>query len=257
MDDTTDQSKARWYVLAELGIKLISAVGLLVVGCAGWQLQRDIAADRATNEKRAAQARTYLPELRTLSELQLFASATSSMLTSTRDVAGEDLYRRSSETAFLANSLVLPGREPAASITPANSYMSRLSPRTLQMPIVCAALMFGEALAFKARIAGTPTIAGYNYISFNPSLRTLYVAVEPNSPNGIMGMSTSPQSSPCWAIWIPKKGMLVAEYNAAAEGLAGEIVENTARIARSTLAANPELADRYVDIRADVLRSTK
>src|ERR1043165_1422632 len=109
-----DPTKTRWYVAADLLVKILSSIGIIILGLFGWQFQKK---DRAE--------RQFLPTLQSLSELQLASASVATTLRASSSPAESDakLNRLGLRITYLADSLVIPdGDNLAIQISPANAF---------------------------------------------------------------------------------------------------------------------------------------
>lgn len=261
---SADPTKTLWYVAIDLSVRCLSAVGLLFLGYAGWQLQRDGAVARDLVAEREQQGRSYLPQLRTLSELQFASNTAISVFTDPEGSTVASITRHGSRLTYLANSLVLPDGDPIVSITPADRYEGLTGrSHSLKLPLTCTALMLGEALSFEprlrwkanARFSDTEEVTSWDVLFFHNGIRKLLVARSVSAENVTAILHVDSRSAPCWRQWLPQQGLPLPSYRTAVRGLAGELVEGTARVTNTTLAKHSTLAERYVEIRADILHS--
>ncbi len=69
MANEQDPTKSLCYVAADLSIKTISAVGLIVLGIAGWLLQSNAQKQQDSLRVQETHARLYLPPLQALAQI--------------------------------------------------------------------------------------------------------------------------------------------------------------------------------------------
>ena len=191
--------------------------------------------------------------LQSLSELQLAAA---SVATSVRTVAispdsDSKLRRQGLMIVYLADSLAIAeGYEGTKlKVSLAKEFVDRKKrSRSLALPLRCSALMLGELTeaAPQLRIPGKTTL----------TLDVDQHVLKLRYNNVIQYYFVDDRSEPCWAAWLGRQSMDPSDlYAHAVAGLANELEQGMAGVIGDVLRDHSDIADKYVEVRTNVLKS--
>ena len=247
--DPPDRTKTLWYIVCDLGTKAVSSIALVVLGIAGWLLQdraQQIHDDEVRHEQ---QERRYLPMLRTLIELEVALERSARIL---RQTPGGD--RRMIEASHLAGveleaaaySLFIPGDPPV------NVHTPRLqSAEVVAMPLRGAVLMYSQILVQREKIDEWPSEA-------EATLDYASREVKVKSAAAQYVLVLNPDAIGAWRAWMREDRIPVLHLKYANLAfLLEDLRFKSAAITHHTLALHPDLGDRYVSIRNDVVRNVE
>ena len=225
--------------------RVLSAVALAVLGIAGWMLQSRSEDARRTLESRDRSERRYLPTLRSLSELELVLSECASALPK---VWGEEsspdprieLYQR--QLSYVAHSVFLPEGDLSVRVHPPN-YDNELDFRSV--PIRSGSLMLAELLRAQWAVVGIPLESNVRLDSNQRVLRFV---------DGSEYL-VSAAALPAWQKWIGNDQIRVRDLVGPRNVfIADDLRQGAAEQIHAIVMKHPDLGDRYVAIRSEVLR---
>jgi hypothetical protein len=146
-----DYTKTRWYIITDVALKVISAVAVVALGYAGFRLQRDSEAGRTAAAVRDEEERKYLPELRSISEVDVALLETSKEFdwaTLTREEALHEA-RVGAHLTYMGDSLYFRDGEPHVTIVSAKDNVSRASkPAKISTSARLGVLFLGDFMRF-------------------------------------------------------------------------------------------------------------
>jgi hypothetical protein len=261
-----DPTKTRWYAATDLLIKAATAAGLIIIGLIGWRLQRDTTLSRDRLEQQDRAERRFLPMLQSLSELQLAAASVATTLRASDGAHDLDskLRRQGLRITYLADSLVLAEGDRVVHLSPAAEF-ARLGAhsRSLALPLRCSAVMLGELTQVAPQIR---TAKLNSTLAFAKDLHVLTLIsgkpVTHKEANHAAGariyylLPVDSRSETCWTAWLGPTGMDSSDlYADSIAGLAREVEQGAAGVIHDVLDRHRDIADKYVEVRANILRS--
>jgi hypothetical protein len=248
-----DYTKTRHYVYIELFAKVGSALALALLGIAGWQLQARTEESREAADRLERQERSFLPMLRSLSELELTLEDMAGAL---RDGSRteEFLVREpefGSQLRYIAYSVFTPEGDPVVSLKSPDTLQTHDGmDKRISMPLRAAALMYAEILS-SGRFRGMP---GEAMARLDPDGKTLRF-VMPEGDN-VGAFFISPDSFPAWKAWLDRgETQLYVMRKLHLLVLIEDLHFAVTETIHKTLRAHPDLGDKYVTIRSEVLRN--
>lgn len=252
---TRDYTKTGWYVVLDLMVKAITAFGLIVLGYAGWKLQHDVEATRAASDQRERAERKYLPELRSITEVDV-ALLEASKEFDWPTFSAEETVREArvgAHLSYLGESLYFPDAEPAAYLISAADNLSKENnPVEIEASTRTAVLFVAEFMRYaplfrrwEANRDARVTVRGNNLLIVD----SRQVALSINS--------LDPRTAKLWQQWLPRDGatpgQLFREVDLTV--LTDPLDEQLVAVCDDILRRHSDLADKYVEIRSDVLKS--
>jgi hypothetical protein len=258
----TDITKSKPYVLSDLLIKAISAVAIVVLGIAGWRLQRGEQASRRTEddrrlkmEMRERAERIYLPTLRSITEVDLVLAETSADFNwpthSDSEVVQES--RLGGHLAYLGSSLFFPDGEPWIEVVTAEQNADGVtSPTPVKLHVRAAVLMLAELM----RLA--PFLKRMDHKDISVRVANGELRFENERGDEIEALSLDRRAIPAWNLWLPRTGIPLHRliYDVDIDTLADDLHAQLGAIAEDIINKNAEvLSPEYVKIRDEVLRS--
>lgn len=263
--DRHDITKRRWYVLMELGGRLLSAVALALLGFAGWSLQERTASKAHEQEAHDRLVRQYLPMYQSLAVLQLGLSSTSdSTVTREYNNSENSTASRAFRVEYLAHSLYIPRqvsqtRADLVTLTGAEDYGPIGRPaRTFNLPLRDAVLVYADLLRFIPEIVAENAEGKAKWVTFErPTALYFHIRRGAALPGDLI-LSVNGKASDAWARWFPSDGMSVADLaEINPEQFAMELVRGAGEVAHSSLSDNPDLAEKFVAIRTEVVKQAE
>jgi hypothetical protein len=263
-----DYTKHWWYVCADLCLKVLSTIAIVVLGAAGWRLQRDASATRDKSENLEREQRKYLPALQTLRDLQI-ASAMSTIhldeRPTDRSLAAHLLRDDAVRISFAGESLFLPDVDILAHLTPAERFLTMgNASRGTETELRSAAIMLSELLRTCADAQG---MRGRD-LTFAPNGRGIFLIV-PGKNSGpfdpvefLKGnrrralsvsayIKTDNRTTSLWTQWLPASGLPAdAVCSDSARGLTEDVGWNAAMQISRILALHPDIAEKYASLRS-------
>ncbi len=253
-----DYSKTRSVVRTDLTIKAITAIAVASIGFASFRLQRDSTAARDETAKREAQEQQYLPFFRSVSEVDIALAEISAQF-GWQTNSEEEAKRESvlgTRLAYLADSLYFPLQDFQAN-----------EPRVFILTAEDKATGKKDAQAIE--LSGENTVRLLSEVMrITPMLRSMTekgnvmvqvkdgaLVFENNEGKSIGSVPLDARSVSSFMQWLPKRtkvDYLYDEFDLStmADDIAGQLITVTKKI----LAQHPELADKYVVIRDNVIR---
>ena len=244
--ETRDLTKTRAYVTIDLVLRTLTALGVVVLGAAGFLFQRSTASSRAAEERADRAAQANLAQIRSLVDFELQLRAISEH---SSDVAVTKLHEDARNLLYAARSLFFPNREVELDLTVPQGVRPP-GKAVVRSTLRAAGLMIAEVMEAEA----TAVDLGYQdvEITFGKGDGRDFLAVMNES--GFQNVYISELTSESWRTWLTTNArpddLRIYNYRDAAFRLA----VFTAGIEQEVLKANPQLADRYVQIRDEVIR---
>lgn len=270
-----DHTKAFWYVLTELIVKIISAVGLVTIGFAGFMLQRQNATEALQRDARDRDGRKYLTMGRGLVELEMALNEIGQ-----DEFFGKLSGRRAAEAGaeitalgrslFVASgqsmvTITVPGIEKSKSGDLVMTEIFTEPTASVSLPVRGAVLMYGELLTATAVLESFPAQYDDIYLSVDKDPgEDKNVTWTPHKDEILMmggskahfstAIPMSVESASAWRAWLSgnvmRRDFLRIRSVIDASELAGELT----RLEHQIVATHPELGDQLTTIRTDVLR---
>ncbi len=243
-----DPSKARFVVLTDLILRALTAFGVLAVGIAGITFQRATEAARVRDDRTARSAQANLAEIRSLVELELDLRDAS---THRYGVTIQKMHASARALSFDANSLFFAGQEPRVDLTfPVGLRPStaKVTPSTSRV----GALMIAEIIDVLA--ASTELRSRNSDVQISLGGPPSYRHVRVSNGSEWRYVFVSSQTTRFWQEWLTASAspadIEIYDYPSAAFRLTSDFIEEQQTLVRQ----HPELAERYVQIRNDVIR---
>ncbi|HEV7489059.1 MAG TPA: hypothetical protein VGQ65_25595 [Thermoanaerobaculia bacterium] len=253
-----DVAKSRGVVFVELTSKIVSAIALIVLGTAGWLLQDRTERARSQAEQRAGIARKYLPMLRGLTHLEVAFS----------DAAQTDfkmpgigprfddrlLSKHADEIRMAASSLFFVNGEPGISVV-APELGGEILPanhRRVNLPIRAAALAYSELLRILAVEAGWIQPGDRLMLLKRPNYSA--VVVWHQRPQSTHVIDLAPEAYATLRVLLGSGDVEAFRlYNISLPDLAEELQRRTNDLISVILQGNPEVAERYAEMRSSLV----
>jgi hypothetical protein len=232
-----DFTKTKLYGWTDLIGKSISALALVILGIAGFLLQRNTEKSRETAEGREQQERQYLPMLRSLSLLEIeLEDVTQELACSTDDKTPGAI---GTNLRFVASSVFVPDVDPVVSIRPPDNPLGSNVAR-INMHLRATALMYAEALRMRTNFYDLSDDINWSLDSTNATL-----------VNGQGGRQhLIPDSMPAWQTWLGDRELAQASLRRIPNVVAlQDLIFATSGVIQDTLRKHPELGDQYVQLR--------
>ncbi|MGZ5445117.1 MAG: hypothetical protein ACXW5U_25025 [Thermoanaerobaculia bacterium] len=272
-----DYTKTRIYIALDLAVKMLSALGLVVIGAAGWMLQHDTHKQRAKTEQSDRLSRKYLPVYRTFTDLELMLQDCTEELVAIEQSQSraEALRQLSYELETVAVSSFATERDPIARID--LPLLASDADNASREPIVSKNLsvrstgfMVADILRLAAAIEATPQTpqtanAGVQFrLLLNRPLAVVLLPVPAYDKNGrevtnprvvvpAAAIYARSEALAAWRAWngdgvIPADHLMRAliPLTQAAHQQAVEAIQTITR-------ENPELGDQFVTLRRDAV----
>jgi hypothetical protein len=261
--DEQDPTKARWYVAVDLAIKSISAIGLIVLGIAGWQLQSSAQKQQDALRIQDTSARLYLPPLQALAQIQIAFSLAAHQVDLSTANAGTQSNKFEWQLRYLLDSLHFPaGFDKAkASVTPLDAYGNNQKPRgSLTMPYKQTAALAAELNAALPLIRDMCHHSENNRVKYVKLLNqppALYFAQDKNMAlPGDQFIPIDATALDSWKSWFPIDGMsFSALCDTDFQPLFQELASGASDISAGIIELHHDLADRAVTIRVDAMKT--
>jgi hypothetical protein len=252
-----DYTKTRRYAGLDLVTKVVQAIAVVALGVAGLWFQISSEAEKRTASSREASQRQYLPELRSLTAVDLALLQTSSEFSwpSYTDDEFEKEARLGATLTYLGASLYFPDGEPRATIIPAADITSKtVTPRLITATIRNSTLLLADFM----RLA--PLFHHWQRENSRAvaMIRGGLLEIVDSSTQAVLETAViDPRVAVLWKQWLPPSGVGVGalstdlDLTVYADDLDAQILDVCDHIVKT----NRELATDYIAIRNDVLRS--
>jgi hypothetical protein len=266
----TDFSKTRKIVLADLTIKAVSAIAVVVIGGVGFLIQRHLQNTQAaasTHEKqqreeanaRDQEEQAYLPFFRSISEVDLALEEISSQFGWPK-YTQEEADRKSrlgTRLAYIADSLYFPASEsaggPEISIRTAAANAQNKSGDdkgdTIRLSVEDAVRLLSEVLRI------SPMLHQMNRQNLVAKVDKGSLVYTKKGGEFVDSIPLEERTVAAFKTWLGQPidaGEFYTDVDPT--GLADEIGKQLAEIAKKEIKEHPKLADKYIVIRSDVLR---
>lgn len=243
-DKDIDFTKTKLYASIDLVGKSISAIALIILGIAGFLLQRGTEMSREAAETREQQERQYLPMLRSLSLLEIELEDVSQELAHSKN-AGEVRWI-ATNLRFVASSVFVPDEDPKVSILPPDQPLA--SNIRIQMRLRATALMYADALKVKANFHDTPPDLSWRLDIANATLV--------NTDGGRQHLM--PDSVPAWQTWLGNRPVSNSTFRFPLIGInLQDLSYATSGVIQDELRKHPGLGDRYVQLREELEKTRR
>jgi hypothetical protein len=263
MATENDPTKTRWFVAIDLMIKSISAIGVIVLGIAGWSLQSGTQRQQDAIRAREMNAQIYLPPLQALAELQIAFSLNAAKVDG---AIGEiDSASYGWQLTYLLDSLHFPSAfdKDKISMTPLASYDDRHKPHGgLTTPYKKAAALAAEldaSLPILRDLCHKSADGHLKYVSLKSSPPALYFAQSANTSlpgDEFVPIETANYDE--WKLWFPADEMFVSTFcQTNLRPIYQELAKASSDISALIIAGNPELAEKALAVRVDAMKSRK
>ena len=280
MDDETktgpppapDYSKKKEIVLADLSIRAVSAVAVVVIGIVGFLIQQHLRnaqydadnrekAQRVVADARDQEEQAYLPCLRGISEVDLALEEISSEFgwpKYTQQEADRE-SRLGTRLAYIADSLYFPAAKTAGGpqitvrTAAANIRMNQNgedeSAETISLTVEDAVRLLSEMLRI------TPILHQRNQPDLWAQVSGASLVFKTAAGKAVDSIPLERRTLAAFNLWLPRPVNAHELYtDLDLTGMADEIGKEIADIAKEQIKEHPKLADKYVVIRSDVLR---
>jgi hypothetical protein len=274
---STDYTKTKLFATTDLIVKIITALALAVLGYAGWSLQSGTEEHRRTaeadasilnlrKERSASAQRIRLPELQQLTEAENLLSRASRDLLYPK-YEGSEAVKEARSASRLGSRLILladgmsplPGDpDTEVEISTAEELMAdslglpnSRKRATLKTSLRTACLMYGEILRllpFIQQSVGSGGLVRY-------STHRLQLV---DASNAVLAEAAlDPQTDACWQQWLPSNSIPLAKLYTQTDlsQFADELHYAVARRVGVILANAPDLAERYVTVRENIIKN--
>jgi hypothetical protein len=236
-------------------LKALTAVAFIVVGCAGWKLQHDAEQTRAATDQRERAERKYLPELRSISEVDVALLETSKEFdwaTLTAEETAREA-RVGAHLAYLGDSLYFPDGEPSVSIASAADNLSKSNRAGVETKMRTAVLFLAEFMRFAPLFRRWQSRSDARVVVRGDNL--LIVTPKQAAPEYVDFLD--PRTAELWQRWLPLSGAPPEQLfrDIDLTDLADPLHERLIKICTEIVGSHGDLADKYVEIRSDVLKS--
>jgi len=263
--ENRDVSKRSRYVHLDLTIRAVSAIGLVVIGIAGWMFQVNSAESRHRQEDQERSARKYLPMLQALTNIELAADTVarkfedgspdrfstdlreSAAMLQEAAIAGLVLKRNST-----THSLALPD------VTGAEPIVHTIDVTADDAAYVLADFVTVLALADRAYTEKSRRFISLENWQMNlltsPVHGSIGTAYDPGDPLRMVWVRVNPSSVKVWRTWVSGKQVDFYYAFRAMARLARAVQQHAALDIQRVLSDHPEFGAEYVAIRADAVK---
>jgi hypothetical protein len=235
-----DFTKSRLYAWTDLIGKSISAVALVILGIAGFLLQRSTERNHEVAEARGQQERQYLPMLRSLSLLEVELEDVAQEVERSGDA--RDAGRIGTNLRFVSNSVFVPDGDPTVMIRPPDKVPGP-DVATIQMPLRATALMYSEALRIRENFHDAPDDMDWRLDIANATLV--------NARGGREHLI--PDSLPAWQAWLGDRTIANGRFRLIPNVVSlQDLIFATDGVIQNGLRQHPGLGDQYVQLREEL-----
>jgi hypothetical protein len=253
-----DYSKRRGYVIFDISVRALSALGVVALGLAGWWFQVTTSRVKERQELSDRQARIHLPALRVMIDLEFEARNAAALLDG---LPGNILERAESERNIAASFQSIAAatdvvvRDHAADIDlpePIAAYVSR-DPSML--PLSATTYAFIEILQTLSSVESrAPASDGWLVVVTQPEFNRLaYLEI-----NDIRHRHTiRPSIAGVWYAWHRGGPISIGDLRLTVAPFARAIERQAIRAQMEMLRNHPDFGDRYVSMREAVSRSSR
>jgi hypothetical protein len=153
-----DYTKFLAYVLFDLTFRILTAVGLVIIGAAGWALQRDAQKQRLKTESADRISRKYLPVYRTFTDLELVLQECSEGLAAAQDEGRRVVLRDLSfqlKTAAISSYAAGPdllARVDLPAVAHDADHVDTQPFKSAMLPLRANAFMLADLMQVTARV---------------------------------------------------------------------------------------------------------
>lgn len=224
----------------DLLIRLLSATGVLIIGVAGWMLQRQVETSRQARVSAEDGARVHIAEARSLVDLELLL----------RDVAEISpnadkafVQRRANELDFIARGLEFENRAVDIHQVSVPSLAVFFNGENRRMPVRKAAIILSELMMIASESGSA------SQVEQNVRIDSLERALVLHAGARRVRVRISAETRPEWNRWIVNTGATKAEPWRSYRSAATDLAEDVALLISYHLMQHPEIADRYADVR--------
>lgn len=260
--ENRDATKTTVYVRLDLILKGISAIGLLLLGIAGWILQakteearRRAETVRQQLEESDRRSRAFLPAFRALVELELtLDDATQALSHHTISdpalTAVATRIRAAAASAYIGRSdMVVPAHLPDCSNVFGRRVNARIGVRA--GAFLLGDLLHGLRLYHSERMGYKNPVMTVAKDNFGLGA-SLTVQAASNSDDSL-SFEARGESAEAWQLWLGDRPISVSEIEdnltLIADALHEQVIDATAQL----VAIHPDLGDKVVAIRNEVL----
>jgi len=257
-----DFTKSALYAVLDISVKVVSSIAVVVIGIAGWRLQRsDQQSRKIEDQQRAAIAdreraeRHYLPMLRSLTEVDVLLAEAAADYTwqthSSAEAARES--KLGSHLAYFGASLIFPDKEPSfRMVTAHDNAIAQQHPVMISIPARPAVLLIAELM----RLA--PFFKRMEAQTTHVDLVDGELVFADKRGRFVDSIALDTRTLAAWHAWFPKSGMSLHDlyYEVDIDTMADGLHEQLRTVAEEAVTANADvLSSEYVKIRDDVLKS--
>jgi hypothetical protein len=257
--DNRDYSKRRAYVRFDLVIRAISAIGLLVLAVAGWVFQISTQRVRETADKRERESRLYLPIVRSLTELEFALDEVARVLLEDDSYEAQTRLfpELSSRLEFAAASTSVMGRDPVIHVDMPTVRRGTLGTRHTALTMRTGSFMIADALRVITVSRSLRSTKAQRYEAGMAKLGDRWAVAIYVDDSAIRYIAVRSEVVTSWNSWL---GNTPVEIDAILKSLRSAVLvlqEQVQLMTQNVMRKNPQFGREYVDIRAEVAKSTR
>ncbi|HEY0143925.1 MAG TPA: hypothetical protein VGF48_23770 [Thermoanaerobaculia bacterium] len=269
-----DYAKTLFYVTFDLTVRILTAVGLVAIGIAGWMLQRDTQLQRAKIEANDRLARRYLPMYRTLTDLELTLRDCSERLLVARRAGhrAQELsnlafqLEAAAVSAFSAeNDLIIRVNLPIATDDAGNFLTGPF--KEAKLPLRANAFMVADVMRLVAALETLDLrqrqMAAIQFRSLQQHSMAAVILPLPSrgakSPDQpvivipVVWLQVRPETVGAWRAWNGDDPVLAVQIERVLIPLVQAVHQQAVDATQQLMRERPELGDQYVAIRRDAV----
>lgn len=255
-----DYSKRRSYVLSDLGARVTSAIGLLLLGLVGLIFQVHTQRVRDIVEQHERESRSYLPAVRSLTELDVAFDDVATILLIDSIDGGQQtplLPELSSRVESAATATLVFRNEPKLPVDLPDLNGEAVTTRAT-VGVRSAAFMLADML----RVAAIARTSLENVEPPPPSVGLVkmgnrWLAVIYRRSEILYYVSLRPEGAAAWQKWLGGQRVPLSSLLASLRAVTRSFQIETAQALQNILRTYPEFGDQYVAIRAQVLANRR
>lgn len=264
-----DYTKTLLYVVLDLTFRILTAVALVVVGAAGWTLQRDAQARRQQTEEHDRLSRRYLPVYRTFTDLELVLQDCSEELAAAEAAERQDVLRDLSfqvKTAAISSFAAgddLLARVDLPAVTHDADDVNTQPFRSATVPLRANAFMLPDLMQLSARVEEAdlhrnPNTAIQIRTLLNRPTAAVLILLRAKLKQGgeqtvaypAIGVQVRAETLTAWQAWNGEELIPASRVDRALVSIAQALHQQAVDALQQLMRAHPELGDQFVTIRS-------
>lgn len=252
------RDEQRLFTRMDLAIRAISAIGILLLGVAGWLFQVRTEQTRRERDERDRTSRRYLPLLRSLTELELTAYTGAEAFADAGRVTPQTRAATARQLDASAQAIVLGGDDPIAPIELPDVRQGSTLSRRYKFRVRATAVMVADLLKaldgarqfYREEDRSSSDTIQLWFDHGEPRVQVHAAALRGNTPIGFLAHRESVE---IWRAWVGDEPLPISHFEAFV-GLVLRALHQQSRTAiDQLLAEHPELGEAYVTIRRNAV----